>query len=367
MTLKITRVQTRIVNHRLRRDRVVVSALGTHDESKFLEVTLTDSDGAIGFAEAATTPLWSGETAETAREVIESLIAPRLMHATLHHPREAQAIADSVTLYNPFARSAVDTAVWDIWAKKQGKRVAELISDKPVAASIPTRASVGCYDVPTTLRIARAFWEAGVRTLKFKIGVAGFSDVDRLRAVREELGAAPIFTVDANGAYNDEDDAVRAIDALLPFDLALVEQPTHRDRLALLAKVRRRVAPMPILADEAIFTPVQLAEAIDLDAFDILGVYPGKNGGFTHTIDMANTARAAGKRCAIGSNLETDLGQSAMATLPAALAAFPIEQLACDLPGVLFYESSSVTRPLAFRDGRVELAHGAGFGVEPKP
>jgi muconate cycloisomerase len=367
MPIRISRVQTRIINHRLRPDRVVVSAAGRHDESAFVEVTLTDADGTVGYAEAATTPLWNGETAQVAQLIIDNLLAPKIIGATIDHPSEAQAIVDSMTVSNSFARSTIDTAVWDLWAKKQGKRVVDLIADRTPAVSIPTRASVGCYDVPTTLNIARAFWDAGVRTLKFKIGVPGFNDADRLRAVRDALGSTPVFTVDANGAYSTEDDAVRAIEALLPFNLALVEQPTHRDRLTLLAKVRRRVAPMVILADECVFTPSNLDEALELDAFDLLSIYPGKNGGFTHSLAMVKKAYKAGKRCTIGCNLETDIGQSPMTALAAGLAAFPIEQYACDLPAILFYESSSAKKPLVFRNGRIELSTDAGFGVEPKP
>ena len=367
MTIRIERVLTRIVNHKLKPDRVVISHAGKHDQSAFLQVTLIDADGQRGYAEAATTALWSGESAEVAQCVVEKLLAPKIIGATIHHPREAQALVDSMTVFNSFARSAVDTAVWDLWGKKQGKRVADLIADRTPPASIPTRASVGCYDVPQTLHIARAFWNAGIRTLKFKIGMPGIDDVARLRAVRAEFGDAPVFTVDANGAYATEDAAVRAIEELLPFNLALFEQPTHRDRIKALANVRRRVSPMPILADECIFTPTNLDEALELDAFDILGVYPGKNGGFTHSVDMATKAQKAGKRCAIGSNLETDLGQAAMASLAAGLSVFPIEQLACDLPGVLFYETCSTTKPLAFRGGRVEVPTGPGFGVEPLP
>ena len=186
----------------------------------------------------------------------------------------------------------------------------------------------------------------------------------RLRAVRERLGPAPIFTIDANGAHATADEAVAAIEALLPFDLALAEQPTPRDRIGMLAEVRRRV-PVPILADEAIFTPGHLEEALDLDAFDILSIYPGKNGGFSHSLAMARRAQAAGKVCAIGSNLETDLGQAAMVCLASSLSAFPVERYACDLMGALFYEPSCVSPPIAYRDGRVQLPTGPGFGVVP--
>src|SRR5262249_11971007 len=154
-------------------------------------------------------------------------------------------------------------------------------------------------------------------------------DPARLKAVRERLGPEPVFTIDANGAHATADEAVAAIEALLPYNLALAEQPTPRDRIGLLAEVRRRV-PVPILADAAISSPGHLEEALDLDAFDIPSIYPGKNGGFSLSLAMVRKAHQAGKACAVGSNLETDLGQAAMICLAASLTAFPVDRFACD-------------------------------------
>lgn len=363
-SLRIQRIETTIIDHRLRTDRIIVSPAGRHDTSRFLLVKVFDSDGACGYGEAATTPLWSGEMAETGQWMIEHLFAPRLVGHSFDHPADALTIMDAAAYAHPFTKSAIDTALWDLWACLQSTPVSQLINDREPVATIPTRASIGVYPVDETVRIARELWQAGIRTLKFKVGLAGLDDVARLRAVREDLGNEPIFTVDANGGYATADDAVGAIEAMLPFNLTLVEQPTPRDRIAMLAEVRRRV-DVPIMADEAIFTPGHLQEALDCDAFDILSVYPGKNGGFTRALEMAQTAQRAGKKCAIGSNLESDVGQAAMATLAASLSVFPVEEIACDLLSSLFYEQPSVREPLRLQNGRVEVPMGSGFGVEP--
>jgi muconate cycloisomerase len=123
---------------------------------------------------------------------------------------------------------------------------------------------------------------------------------------------------------------------------------------------------VPILADEAIFTPGHLDEALDLDAFDFLSIYPGKNGGPTRSLAMARTAQAAGKAGAIGSNLETGLGQEAMACLASSLSAFPVERFACDMMGALIYEPSAVTPPIIYRDGRVNVPTRPGLGAVPQ-
>jgi muconate cycloisomerase len=364
MSLTVRKIEARIIDYPVRLDGAILSSLGRHEASHYLTVTITGDDSFQGFGEAATAPVWSGETAETAKWMIEEYLGPMLTAGTFAEPAEALELMDRRLHANPFAKAAIDIALWDLWARSRGVSVESLIADREPIEWVPTRVSIGCYPPADTVRLAVEFWDRGVRTLKFKTGVPGIDDVARLRAVRERLGTAPVFTIDANGAYRTADEAVAAIEELLPFQVALAEQPTPRDRIGLLAEVRRRV-PAPILADEAVFTPGQLEEALDRDAFDILSIYPGKNGGFSHSLDMARRVQQAGKVCAIGSNLETDLGQAAMVCLASSLSAFPVERYACDLQAALFYESSSVTPPIAYRDGRVQLPTGPGFGVVP--
>jgi muconate cycloisomerase len=345
-------------------DGAIVSSLGRHTSSRYVTVTLRDADGLCGYGEATTAPIWSGESAETARWMIETVLAPLVVGAHFDHPSQAIVLMDRTLHANSFSKSAVDVALWDLWARAQDKSVASLIADREPVDWVPTRVSIGAYPPEETVRLAVEFWEAGVRTLKFKTGVAGINDAARLRAVRERLGNEPVFTIDANGAHRTADEAVAAIDALLPYNLSLIEQPTRRDRLSLLAEVRRRT-PVPIMADEAVFTPDELDEALTLEAIDVLSIYPGKNGGFTHALAMAERAQQAGKACAIGSNLETGLGQAPNVCLAASLSAFSVDRYACDLMGSLFYADSGVTPPMKLDQGRVALPAGPGFGVTP--
>lgn len=364
MSIRIRSIEARVVDHPVRSDGAIVSSLGRHEASRYVTVTVADAEGARGFGEAATAPIWSGESAETARWMIEEFLTPKLVGPTFDEPANALDVMDEALHANGFAKSAIDIAIWDLLARRRGVPVSSLIADREPRSWIPSRVSIGAYPPEETVRLALEFHARGVRTLKFKTGKPGLDDVARLRAVREALGPDPVFTIDANGAHATADDAVRAIEKLLPFNLSLVEQPTPRDRFGMLAEVRRRV-PVPILVDEAVFTPGHLEEAIDRDAFDVLSIYPGKNGGFTHSLAMAGRAKAAGKRCAIGSNLETDLGQAAMICLAASLSAFPVESLACDLMAALFYDRSATEPPIRWRDGGVETPSGPGFGVVP--
>jgi muconate cycloisomerase len=253
MTLRVQRITTRIVDYPLRQDRVIASPLGLHDRSRFLTVVAHDGDGLRGFGEAATTPVWSGETAETAQWVVENLLAPLVVgRPSIIRARRG---ADGREARRQFLRQNPRSRrrMWDLWAREQGVAAVSLFADRPPLTSLATRGSVGTYPPEHSLRIAGEFLTAGVRTLKFKLGSPGVDDVARLRAVRERFGSGPVFTVDANGAYPSTKDAVCALSALIPFGLALVEQPTPRDRIRLLAEVREAI-DVPVMADECVFT-----------------------------------------------------------------------------------------------------------------
>lgn len=364
MSFCIRKMTVRVVDHPVRSDGAIISFLGRHEASRYATVTVVCDNDVEGFGEATTAPIWSGESAETAKWMVDEFLAPKLIGATIDHPSDAVAIMDRALHANSFTKAAVDIALWDAWARAQEAPVWKLIADREPVRRVPTRASIGVYPPAETVKLAEEFWSRGVRTLKFKTGKAGIDDVARMRAVRERLGPEPIFTIDPNGAYQTADEAVRAIEAMLPFNLSLVEQPTPRDRIAMLAEVRKRI-PVPVMADEAVFTPGDLEEALALDAIDVLSIYPGKNGGFTHSLAMAKRAQAAGKACAIGSNLETDLGQAPNACLASSLSAFPVDRYACDLMGALFYETSAVAPAIVFDQGHVVLPEGIGFGVTP--
>ncbi len=363
--MKITAVKSRIDDNRIHENLVVVSGAGRHAQSRYVTVAMHDDTGHVGYGEAAVVPVWSGEWGESTKALIDGLFAPALVGQVFDSAGDVLAFLDKVTVGVPFAKAAVDCAAWDLFGKRAKKRVSAMVADHVVPVSLPSRASIGAYSPEQTLSVARHFYDRGIRCMKFKIGVAGFDDVERLRLVREAFGERVTFTVDANGAYKTAAESLKAIEALVKFDVALFEQPTHRDRLDLLALVKKR-SPVPVMADESVFTVDQLAMAIDMDAMDLLGLYPGKNGGFSRSLEMAKMAQKAGKGCAIGSNLETDLGLASMAALAGALSAFDTERLPGDFASSLYYDRSSVSEPVRLEGGRIVLPGGFGFGVVPR-
>ena len=362
--MRINALECWVFNYPIIERKIVFSCAGAHTQSRFLIVRVTDSEGVHGFGEAATVPIWSGESAESASQLLKKTLYTHLVGSTFDHPSEISDLLNRLLIANSFLKSAIDTAAWDLFARRQQKSVSSLIADREPVPLINVRVSIAGHGVERTVELAKEFWGLGIKTLKLKTGIDVKADCLRLAAIRDQLGDEPVLTVDYNNGLSTLHEAVEAITALLPYDIALAEQPTPRDRLNLMAQVRKRV-PVPILADEAIFNRQQLQEAIELEAMDILSLYPGKNGGFTNSLEMAHMAQQAGIPCVIGSNLETELGQAAMGCLASSLEAFPLDRYSVDISSTLYYEDSEVHSRRPLQEGRYCVPKGDGFGIIP--
>lgn len=151
------------------------------------------------------------------------------------------------------ALSAFDMALWDLKAKR-----ADLPLWKALGGYDP---KVPCYaggidlDLPLDklLRQTDDNLGKGFRAIKMKVGRANlFEDVERVKAMREHLGAGFPLMVDANMKWS-VDGAIRAARALQPFDLTWLEEPTIPDDPAGHARIVRE-GGLPIAAGENLRT-----------------------------------------------------------------------------------------------------------------
>src|SRR5688572_19343523 len=112
MSFVIDTIEARVVDHAVRQEGAIVSSLGRHVASRYLVVTVRSTDGAVGYGEGTTAPIWSGESAETAQWMIEEFMRPLLVGQPMDHPSEAVAILDRHLHANSFGKAAVDIALW---------------------------------------------------------------------------------------------------------------------------------------------------------------------------------------------------------------------------------------------------------------
>nr|WP_174821495.1 N-acetyl-D-Glu racemase DgcA [Ruegeria arenilitoris] len=208
------------------------------------------------------------------------------------------------------ARNAVDCALWDLEAKRAGKRAWEL-AGLPAPGPEITAYTLS-LDTPEKMQ-AQAAENAYRPLLKIKLGTP--DDMPRLEAVRAGAPDAKII-VDANEGWSAEVYADLA-PHLVRLGVALVEQPLQAGEDDALIGMDR---PVPVCADESCHDRSSLPAM--KGKYDVVNIKLDKTGGLTEALALREQALAEGYKvmvgCMVGSSLAmapaTLLAQGAMVT-----------------------------------------------------
>lgn len=360
--MKITNIETIPITVGVdRRVGEPTDAKGFRFSSHLLVVIVhTDAD-LDGLGEFNGTANWSGETQAGAKTLIDQHFAPRLIGEDPRQIRACMARLERV-FGNPFAKAAVEMALFDLLGKSLGAPLYQILGGPVRSLELPVRFPIMPVGPAESAEVARKMVAEGFRTIKLKVGHDPLEyDLARVRLVREAIGPDVRLTVDANGGWS-VNEAIRASHALEEFGVAFVEQPVHRLDLDGLARVRQQTR-LPVMADEAVFTPQDALACLQKGAADIISVYPGKNGGILNTVAIVEMAAAAGVSCAIGSNVEGDIASAAMCHVAAALPNIAVERFATDIIGPYFHIASVTDPPWQRAGGCVNVTSGPGLGI----
>lgn len=194
------------------------------------------------------------------------------------------------------ARNALDSALWDLEAKRAGRRVWEL-AGLPPARPMLTACTISLGSPEEMAAAATA--AAGRELLKLKLG--GEGDVERVAAVRIAAPDARLI-VDANESWQNID-IEQLCNRLHELRVELVEQPLPAGADADLAHVR---SPVPLCADESLQSRAELGDVVGRYRF--LNIKLDKCGGLTEALALVHAARQRGLGIMTGCMLSTSLG-----------------------------------------------------------
>jgi L-Ala-D/L-Glu epimerase len=345
-------MQMNVTERTLRLRTPFESSYGTVRERRLLTVTLTDADGVSGHGEAAPLQAYDGVSIDRVRAALEAYRPVLMQSASANGAQLIEACRRVEDL--PVALAAIDLALWDRAGRRAGKPVAALLTDNP-AAEIQVNATVGATDRAGATEQAAHAAEQGYECVKLKVGVG--DDAGRVAAVRAAVGPHTALRVDANGAW-DVEGAVRAIEALTPVGLELVEEPSHG--LRAVREVRERVAARVAIDETA-------AEhgALGAGVADAVCLKISRCGGIAGLLAAAALVRASGAEVYLASTLDGPLGVAAAVHAAAALASRgPLP--ACGLATLGLFEEleeegEGVALPV--RNGRIAVPTAPGLGV----
>ncbi len=359
--MRISSIEAYRVSIPVRPRFAIIDALGEHPTSEFVLVAVRTDEGAVGFGEANVAPGWSGETQEGTLALIRRTLAPLCIGKD---PRDVGRLADAMdraVIGNPFAKASLEMAMVDLLGKILETPAYRLLGGQRRAAKIPLKFSIGGFPPSVAADIAVEMAGRGFRAVKVKVGLGMEGDIARVKAVRSALGDEFPVAVDANGGWS-ETEALAALPHLEALRINAIEQPIHRRNFRGCARLRKR-SPISIILDDSIFTAEDVLEAIHCEACDLISIYPGKNGGLWRSLQLAQIAAAAGMECIIGSNLEFEVGSSAMLHLAVSIPNLS-PSVGHDIIGPLYYEHQIGTPPIRIENGFAELPGGNGLGIE---
>jgi L-alanine-DL-glutamate epimerase-like enolase superfamily enzyme len=358
--MKITKVEAIPVRVPLKAGMVTKTAHGDHHTSDYVIVRVYTDDGIVGVGEATVSALWSGETSKSTVAAIEDLLGPALIGTDPTRIMAIRKTMDFLIKLNPFTKSAIEMALWDISGKALGVPVYRLLGGK-LRDVIPTKMMIGAFDLPRVRLLAEQFLEWGIRCLKVKVGLDLAGDIARVAAVREVAGPDITMTVDSNCGWNVATARV-ALEQLRAYHLLLAEQPIAPGDLEAMAYLRT-ISPVPIMADESVFTLSDAWNVTRTHAADIISVYPGKNGGISASMEVVHVAQSAGIVCHVGSNLELGVGSAAMLHLACAMPNIDSATYPADILGPHYHEHDLLTEPLELDPKGARVPEGPGLGV----
>lgn len=199
------------------------------------------------------------------------------------------------------ARNAIDSALWDLEARRSGQALSALLQiTMPQTITTAQTVSIGTPDQMAAS--AAALWEKGARLLKVKLDDHLLTE--RIVAIREAAPQA-LLIVDANESWRSEGLAARC-QLLADLGVAMLEQPlpANDDK-----GLETFIHPLPICADESCHTRESLPGLAG--RYEMVNIKLDKTGGLTEALALAQQAKAQGFGLMLGCMLCTSRAISA--------------------------------------------------------
>ncbi len=347
----------KILLHRLKMKMKTpfTTSFGTQIDRYVTIVEIIDENGLSGFGEcvAGEDPLYSEEFMDSALVAIKKYFGPLLLQSNLSHPKEV------TELFKPFkrnmmAKSGLETAVWDLYAKQQGLPLYKVLGGEKTEVEVGISLGLEKSDDIIIEKI-REKVEEGYKRIKVKIKPG--RDVEMIRAIREVFPDIPLMA-DANSAYTLDD--IELLKQLDEFNLMMIEQPLGSTDIVDHATLQKAINT-PICLDESIDSYENAKAAIELGSCEIINVKVGRVGGLAESIKIHDLAKEKKIPLWCGGMLEAGVGRLtniAITTLPNFV-----------LPGDTasssrYWEEDIITPEVVAENGVVQLSDKPGIGAE---
>lgn len=264
-------------------------------------IVCLEHEGLEGLGEATSNPYY-GVSIERMRTALQQF-QEEVETGSWEHPSELWELGKAHFKNDAFAQCALDMAAWDLYAKKQGKKLYEVLGLDPSRIPI-SNYTIGIDTVPKMLaKMKEIAWPI------YKIKLGTQEDLEIVRALRKETDA--LFRIDANCAWT-ADQAIGYSEELARLGVEFMEQPLPREDWEGMKEVFRQ-SKLPVMADESCMVEADVLRCAG--HFHAINVKLVKAGGITPGLRMIEKARQLGMKTMVGCMTESSVGISAIAHL----------------------------------------------------
>lgn len=337
-----------------------VTSFGAQQQRDCLLVAV-HSEGLTGWGECVATndPGYSYETVQTAWHILNDFLVPALLRAPLpNHEQLPQHL--SFVRGHPLAKAALDQALWDLAAQREGISFAQKLAqpyDTPPRTRVKVGVSIGIQpSIGQTLETIAGYLAQGYGRIKLKIKPG--HDLAFAQAVRQTFPNI-LLMLDANSAYHlSHTPTFQAMDDL---KLLMIEQPLGHDDIYDHSLLQPQITS-PICLDESILTPDHARAALALGACRVINIKPSRVAGWTMAREIHDICRAAHIPVWCGGMLETGIGRAAQL----ALASLPGFTLPGDISATARYYAEDIATPFYLNpeDSTINVPTAPGLGIE---
>ena len=295
--------------------KVVKHASFERSSSENLVVRVELDDGSFGYGEGVPRPYVTGETVDTAFE----LLSAHDWAAQIGGPRDfGEVVRRLETLRIPenesdprgmagnAAHCALELAVLDAFGRHFGESVGRVVE-------LSTAEGLERHAAPQSVRYSGAItaestwgeWRTAVKIriygfhqVKVKVGTQGQDDPRRLKALRWILGRRMDIRLDANEAW-PASELVERVEPLRRSRPTALEQPVPHAQVDALAELRPRLG-IPVMLDESLCGFPDAEAAVARRTADIFNVRISKCGGILASLRIIALARRSGLGVQLG-------------------------------------------------------------------
>lgn len=280
-------------------------ATGSVNAARNVLITLTLSDGSVGYGECAPFPPSTGESQETALAAAQAC-ADLLRGRDAAHWRTLSKLIKNLFYAQATVCAGMEMALLDALTRSYGMPLYAFFGG--ASSSVETDMSIPLVAPEHAYQLAEDTLLKGISNIKVKVGSDLHEDVERVEAIREAAPGLPIL-LDANQGYTP-DEALLCLEALDDRDIRplMIEQPVHKDDFEGLRYVTQHTG-VPVFADESASSAAAVARLIAMGAVRGINIKLMKTG-VVESLDIAALCRATHTQLMVGAMIESRLAIS---------------------------------------------------------